>query len=85
MTSAFFPLRVFILCGHSDVARFRFVSITPLYIPTMSGKDDNIYITRSYDATSHFETVVDDVRDVYERVTGKELELKKRELEPDQQ
>jgi Rab GDP dissociation inhibitor len=51
----------------------------------MSGKDDNIYITRSYDATSHFETVVDDVRDVYERVTGKELELKKRELEPDQQ
>lgn len=40
----------------------RFVSISPLYTPTASGKEDNIFITKSYDATSHFETVVDDVR-----------------------
>lgn len=70
---------------HSDVVRSRFVSITPLYTPTTSGSDDNIFITRSYDATSHFETVVDDVHDVYKRVTGNDLVLKKRELEPDQQ
>jgi len=63
----------------------KFVSITPLYTPTSSGKDDNIFITRSYDATSHFETVVDDVTDVYKRVTGNDLVLKKRELESDQQ
>jgi Rab GDP dissociation inhibitor len=43
---------------------------------------DNIYITRSYDATSHFETVVEDVHDVWKRVTGKDLVLKKREIEP---
>lgn len=57
----------------------KFVSVSPLYIPTTSGKDDNIYITRSYDATSHFETVVDDVTDVWQRVVGAPLVLKKKE------
>jgi Rab GDP dissociation inhibitor len=70
---------------HSDIVQSRFISITPLYTPITSGRDDNIFITRSYDATSHFETVVDDVKDVYKRVTGNDLVLKKRELEPDQQ
>ncbi|KZS95772.1 rab GTPase activator [Sistotremastrum niveocremeum HHB9708] len=59
----------------------KFVSITPLYTPTSTGQDDNIFITRSYDATSHFETVVEDVNDVWQRVVGKELVLKKRDLE----
>jgi len=63
----------------------KFVSITPLYTPTTSGQDDSIFITRSYDATSHFETVVDDVMDVYKRVTGNDLVLKKREVELNQQ
>lgn len=62
----------------------KFVSITSLYTPTADGKSDNIFITRSYDATSHFETVVDDVQDVWQRVTGQpfsELDLKKSEVE----
>src|SRR6266498_4747366 len=59
----------------------RFVSITPLYTPTSSGEADNIFITRSYDATSHFETVVEDVQDVWKRVVGSDLVLKKREVE----
>lgn len=59
----------------------RFVSIEPLYTPTTSGQSDNIFITRSYDATSHFETVVEDVQDVWKRVVGTDLVLKKRELE----
>lgn len=59
----------------------RFVSVTPLYTPTSSGENDNIFITRSYDATSHFETVVDDVQEVWKRVVGKPLVLKKREVE----
>lgn len=60
---------------------FRFVDITPLYTPTSSGEADNIFITRSYDATSHFETVVEDVQDVWKRVIGTDLVLKKREVE----
>jgi Rab GDP dissociation inhibitor len=62
----------------------RFVSITPLYSPTSDGTADNIFITRSYDATSHFETVVEDVQNVWKRVVGSELVLKKREVEVQQ-
>ena len=58
--------------------------MTPLYTPTSSGQADQIFITRSYDATSHFETVVDDVQDVWKRVVGKDLVLKKREVEVEQ-
>ena len=57
----------------------RFVSVSPLYTPTSAGTEDNIFITKSYDATSHFETVVDEVHDVWQRVTQKDLVLKKRE------
>jgi len=59
----------------------KFVDITPLYTPTSDGKADNIFITRSYDATSHFETVVEDVQDVWKRVTDTDLVLKKREVD----
>lgn len=59
----------------------RFVAITPLYAPVADGTTDNIFITRSYDATSHFETVVEEVQDVWKRVVGTPLVLKKREIE----
>ncbi|KIJ21891.1 hypothetical protein PAXINDRAFT_159898 [Paxillus involutus ATCC 200175] len=59
----------------------KFVTVSPLYTPVSLGKADNMFITRSYDATSHFETVVEDVHDVWKRVTGKDLVLKKREVE----
>lgn len=59
----------------------RFVEIKPLYTPTADGRADNIFITRSYDATSHFETVVEDVQDVWRRVMDKDLVLKKRDVE----
>jgi len=59
----------------------QFVTVSPIYAPTSTGAHDNIFITRSYDATSHFETVVDDVQDVWKRVVGTPLVLKKREVE----
>ncbi|THV05991.1 rab GDP-dissociation inhibitor [Dendrothele bispora CBS 962.96] len=59
----------------------KFVSISSQYTPTSDGKADNIFITRSYDATSHFETVVEDVQDVWKRVTGTDLVLSKKEVE----
>jgi Rab GDP dissociation inhibitor len=62
-------------------ARLRFVSITPLYAPTSSGTNENMFITKSFDATSHFETVVEDVFDMWRRVKGEPLLLKKREVE----
>jgi Rab GDP dissociation inhibitor len=45
----------------------------PLYEPLESGGGDHIYISKSYDATSHFETTTDDVRDIYRRAMGEEL------------
>ena len=45
----------------------------PLYEPLESGNQDQIFISKSYDATSHFETTTDDVRDVYRRAAGEEL------------
>jgi Rab GDP dissociation inhibitor len=45
----------------------------PLYEPLEDGRNDNIFISKSYDATSHFETTTDDVRDIYRRAAGEEL------------
>jgi Rab GDP dissociation inhibitor len=62
----------------------RFVTVSNLYTPTSSGQEDNVFVTRSYDATTHFETVVEDVQDVWKRVVGKDLVLKKRDVEVEQ-
>jgi Rab GDP dissociation inhibitor len=45
----------------------------PLYEPLESGISDNIFLSKSYDATSHFETTTDDIRDIYRRAEGHEL------------
>ncbi|QSZ33571.1 hypothetical protein DSL72_005139 [Monilinia vaccinii-corymbosi] len=45
----------------------------PLYEPLESGEKDCIFISKSYDATSHFETTTDDVKDIYRRAEGHEL------------
>ncbi|KAJ5133342.1 secretory pathway gdp dissociation inhibitor [Penicillium atrosanguineum] len=47
----------------------------PLYEPLESGEKDNIFISKSYDATSHFETTTYDVRDMYRRAAGEELKV----------
>ena len=36
-----------------------------------------MWYLQGYDATSHFETTVDDVLDMYTRITGKILDLDK--------
>ena len=47
----------------------------PIYEPLESGVNDNVFLSRSYDASSHFETMTDDVRDVYRRMEGEELKV----------
>lgn len=37
--------------------------------------NDNIFITNSLDATSHFESSAENVCQVYKAITGKELDL----------
>ncbi|KAK3987814.1 hypothetical protein QBC44DRAFT_113980 [Cladorrhinum sp. PSN332] len=45
----------------------------PLYEPLEDGTKDSIFISKSYDASSHFESTTDDVRDIYRRLAGEEL------------
>lgn len=56
----------------------RFVWTTDMMAPIDDGKESRLFIAKSYDATSHFETVCHDVKDLYERYAGKALEVKKR-------
>ena len=57
------------------------LSGSPLDEPIDSGRELIILITLSYDPTSHFETVVEDIHDVWRRMTGQPLVLKKRNEE----
>lgn len=53
--------------------------------PIKDGKDDQVFISKSYDATSHFESVCDDVKDLYKRITGNDLVLKQRQTQEEEQ
>jgi Rab GDP dissociation inhibitor len=57
----------------------KFVIVSPLFRPKDDGKASKMFISRSYDAQSHFETACDDIVDIYRRVTGKDLVLKPKE------
>ena len=47
----------------------------PIYEPLEKGDKDNVFISTSYDASSHFETMTDDVRDIFRRAEGEELKV----------
>lgn len=51
----------------------KFVSVCNLLIPNDDGKKSQIFVSRSYDATNHFETECEDIKDMYHRITGAEL------------
>lgn len=53
----------------------RFTSVTTTYEPIEDGSKDKCYISKSFDATSHFESDCDDLLSLYQRVTGEELDM----------
>lgn len=55
----------------------KFVSVDDVLVPTDDGSESNVFITESYDATSHFETTCLDVAAAYKRATGEELDFDK--------
>jgi len=59
----------------------KFMSISDYYEPIDDGKDSKVFISKSYDATSHFETTCLDVLDIYKRATGEEFDFSKIKLE----
>jgi Rab GDP dissociation inhibitor len=62
-----------------------FTHISNQFEPAEDGRSSRLFITRSLDASSHFESVCDDVKSVYERVTGKPLVLRQRKTAEEEQ
>uniref|UniRef100_A0A3Q4G017 Rab GDP dissociation inhibitor n=1 Tax=Neolamprologus brichardi TaxID=32507 RepID=A0A3Q4G017_NEOBR len=53
----------------------KFVAISDLYEPTDDGTESQIFASRSYDATTHFETTCNDIKDIYKRTTGSDFDF----------
>ncbi|XP_068598321.1 rab GDP dissociation inhibitor beta [Brachionichthys hirsutus] len=51
----------------------KFVSVRNLLIPNDDGRRSQIFVSRSFDATNHFEDECEDLKDMYQRITGAEL------------
>lgn len=52
-----------------------FIQISDVHEPTNDASEESLFITKSYDATSHFETSSKDVLALYEKITGEKLDL----------
>lgn len=55
----------------------KFVSVSDVYRPTDLGKESQVFISQSYDATTHFETTCLDVLDIFRRGTGEDFDFSK--------
>ena len=52
-----------------------FASVSVLHDLLEDGKANNLWITKSYDPSSHFEIVSKDILDINQRLTGEKLDL----------
>jgi len=53
------------------------LSISDYYEPTDNGLNSQVFISQSYDATTHFETTCLDVLDIFKRATGEDFDFSK--------
>ena len=60
---------------HIFSSRTRFLWVSDHYVAATDGTKDQVFVTSSYDATSHFESATDEVISMYERITGSKLDL----------
>lgn len=58
-----------------------FVSVSDCYEPQTDGTASNLWVTKSYDATSHFEEASEEILDIYQKIIGEQLDLN---IEPDE-
>jgi Rab GDP dissociation inhibitor len=60
-----------------------FVQVSDSHEPINNPEGEQLYITKSYDATSHFETSDEEVLAIYERITGEKFDLNIQPTEDD--
>eukprot|EP00300_Choanocystis_sp_HF-7_P027185 c32257_g1_i1.p1 GENE.c32257_g1_i1~~c32257_g1_i1.p1 ORF type:complete len:446 (-),score=110.55 c32257_g1_i1:44-1381(-) len=58
-----------------------FISVSDFRVPKTDGRDDGVFISKSFDQTTHFETTCLDIMDMYKRITGKDLDLSASDIE----
>ncbi len=49
--------------------------MSDIFVPVNRDFGDNVYITDSFDSTSHFESATHNVIELYKKITGKDLDL----------
>jgi len=52
-----------------------FVNVSELYDPLEDGSKSGLWISKSYDASSHFEIASNDILEIYEKLSGEKLDL----------
>ena len=55
----------------------KFIQISDVFEANDDGTSSQLFISKSYDATSHFETTCQDVLDVFRRGTGEDFDFSK--------
>jgi len=55
----------------------KFLQVSDVYEPVEDGTTSQVFISKSYDATSHFETTCLDVLSIFKRGTGEEFDFSK--------
>jgi len=63
----------------------KFYSVSDLYEPTNEPAAEKVFISKSYDASTHFETVCEDVLRIYKLFTGKDVDLTPKKKEQQEQ
>jgi len=53
----------------------KFLYVQDVFQPKADNPADNIFVTKSYDATTHFETTCENIMEVYKQVTGKDFDF----------
>lgn len=46
-------------------------------MPTDDGTKDQVFVSRSFNAQSHFEAATEEVMEMYKRITGKSIDVEK--------
>lgn len=55
----------------------KFLTVSDVFKPTDYGEQSQVFISESYDATTHFETTCLDVLDIFRRGTGEDFDFSK--------
>ena len=53
----------------------RFVKVYDIFEPIDDGSESQVFVSKSYDATTHFETTCLNVLDMFKRITGTEFDF----------